>query len=65
LIAAVSLLFTCFLINARATVEKEGTAGLNEEIIRLRRVDQDSEREVELGYGVSTKAGKFAYKAFC
>jgi hypothetical protein len=63
--AAVSLLFICFLINSGATVEKRGSADLNEEIIRLRRIDQDSEREAELGYAVSTKAGKFAYKAFC
>jgi hypothetical protein len=33
-------LFTRFLINAYATEEKKGSADLNEEIIRLRGIDE-------------------------
>jgi hypothetical protein len=46
-------------------VEKRGIADLNEEIIELRRSDQEGERGAELGYNVSRKANEFTYKAFC
>lgn len=48
LVVATSLLFTSFLINACATVEKRGSADLNEEIIRLRGIDEITSERLNL-----------------